>query len=67
MLTKTALVLSGLLVLAWGVLMLLVEPASDPNAVLEYIDLTVSLVAVLALVWLVVLLVSLGRRFVNRR
>jgi hypothetical protein len=31
-LTKTALVLSGLLVLAWGALMLLVEPASDPNA-----------------------------------
>jgi hypothetical protein len=56
-------VLSGVIGLVWVALMVTVEPASDPNAVLEYIDLTFLLAAALALVWLVVLLVRLGRRF----
>jgi membrane protein implicated in regulation of membrane protease activity len=66
MLTKAAVGLSGFLILAWIVLVIGVEPESDPNAVLEYIDLTLLLIAALALTWLVVLLVWLGRRFANR-
>jgi hypothetical protein len=46
--------------------MIAVEPEADPNAVLEYVDLTFLLVAALAFIWLVVLLVRLGRRVSNR-
>jgi hypothetical protein len=63
---EAAVGLSGFLILAWIVLMLSVEPESDPNAALEYVDLTLLLIAALALVWLVALLVWLGRRFANR-
>jgi hypothetical protein len=66
MVTKAALVLSGFLILVWIVLMVSVEPASDANAVLDYINLTFLLVAALALIWLVVLLARLGRRFADR-
>jgi hypothetical protein len=66
MLNKAAVALSGSLILVWIVLMLAVEPEADPNAVLEYVDLTFLLVAALAFIWLVVLLVRLGRRVTNR-
>jgi hypothetical protein len=57
MLGGAAFVLSALLIVVWIVLIVRVEPTSDPNAVLDYIILTVWLFAALGLLGIVALLV----------
>jgi hypothetical protein len=58
MLGGAAFVLSALLIVVWIVLIVRVEPTSDPNAVLDYIILTVWLFAALGLLGIVALVVT---------
>jgi hypothetical protein len=62
---KVGVALTGLVILAWALLMAFVDPGSDPQSPLVYVFLTVYAIAALLLIWGVLLVAPLIWRFIK--
>jgi hypothetical protein len=63
---RAAAAASGLVIAGWVVMIAITDPTGDPQAPVAYVFWTACAVAGLLLIWLVVLVVSVIRRFANR-